>query len=75
MVQQFNTQHPYGGSQLLTPAPEDLTPSSGPYRYCMHVLHMYIHTHTYKHTGKTPIHIQLEIIFLKIPSCSSQNGY
>lgn len=43
----FDSQHPYSHSQRpIIPVPGNLTPSSGPFWYCMHtVQHTYTHTH------------------------------
>lgn len=40
----FGFSHPNGSSQLsVTPVPEDLMPSSEPFRCCMHVVHRHIY--------------------------------
>lgn len=63
----FDSQHPYSHSQRpIIPVPGNLTPSSGPFWYCMHtVQHTYTHTHiqiihtqsqTFVHTSHTHIH-------------------
>lgn len=57
---QFNSQLPHGSSQCsVTPAPRDLTFSSGLCRQCTHMVHRYS-------SGKIPTHVKEKLKLKKI---------